>query len=167
MLGLLGGGQCAALLAVIHYGCDLRGPGPTMFILLILTALVGTCLGLILSALANTSEVAISLVPLILLPMVILGGIMQPIHKLDQPGDLIATMMASRWSFEGLLVLESDARPTLIAPPEELTDPDEHQDQDTDQPNKPAAATPDRFCRVLLSTRSPESPLKPQPVFWP
>lgn len=117
MLGMLGGIQCAALLAVVHRGCGLLGPWPAMFVLLLLTALVGTGLGLILSALAETSEVAISLVPLILLPMVILGGIMQPIHRLESPGDVLAEAMASRWSFEGLLQLESEARPSLLAPP--------------------------------------------------
>lgn len=118
MLGLLGGLQCAALLAVVYFGCGLDGSWPPMLVLLWLTALVGTGLGLILSALANTSEVAISLVPLILLPMVILGGIMQPVHKLDRPVEVLAQTMASRWSFEGLLLLESNERPNVQRPVE-------------------------------------------------
>ncbi len=116
MLGLLGGVQCAALLAVVHIGCGLDSGWPPMLVLLWLTALVGTGLGLILSALANTSEVAISLVPLILLPMVILGGIMQPVHKMERPVATLAQTMASRWAFEGLLLLESNARPNVRRP---------------------------------------------------
>ena len=73
-------------------------------------------LGLLLSARAPSSEVAISLVPLILLPMVILGGILQPPHKTSQLGKMFGQLMASRWAFESMLVIESGERRTWTPP---------------------------------------------------
>ena len=80
-LAVLGGlclVQCAILLVIVHWGTGLRGPWLGMFLMLLLTSLVGLAIGLTVSALARTSEVAIALLPLILLPMVILAGVLQP-----------------------------------------------------------------------------------------
>jgi hypothetical protein len=113
-LAVLGGVcavQCCALVAIVHRGCGLRVPWPPLFAVMVLTSLVGMALGLLLSARAPSSEVAISLVPLVLLPMVILGGILQPPHKMREPGGALTALMASRWSFESMLQMESRERP--------------------------------------------------------
>jgi hypothetical protein len=85
-----------------------------MFIVLLLTSLVGLTIGLTISSLARTSEVAIGLLPLILLPMLILAGVMQPVHKMNSAIQVLAHVMPSRWAFEGLLLLEADERPTWV-----------------------------------------------------
>ncbi len=115
VLGLMCLLQCAILLGIVHYGCDLQGPWLPMYGLLVLTALTGVALGLTASSLARTSEFATSLVPIILLPMIILGGALKPLHEM--PG--IAQVIASRWSYESLLLLESEQRPRQVpaAPP--------------------------------------------------
>lgn len=133
VLGALCVVQCCALMAIVYRGCGLDGPWRPMLAVLVLTSLVGMGLGLVLSARAGSSEVAISLVPIVLLPMVILGGIMQPLHKMGQPGETLADAMASRWSFEAMLMLESDERPRWpleSMPPESLEDlpPQEERD---------------------------------------
>lgn len=117
VLGLLCGVQCCALMAIVYLGCGLKGSWRTMLGVLVVTSLVGMGLGLLLSARAGSSEVAISLVPIVLLPMVILGGIMQPPHKMVLPGEVLANVMASRWSFEAMLLLENDERPQSPLPP--------------------------------------------------
>ena len=78
--------QCAVLLAIVYLGAGLCGPWLAMFLTLLLTSLVGLAIGLTVSALARTSEVAIALLPLILLPMVILAGVLQPLHKMNRMG---------------------------------------------------------------------------------
>ncbi|HEV7667036.1 MAG TPA: ABC transporter permease [Thermoanaerobaculia bacterium] len=118
-LTLLGGlcvVQCGALLAIVAPALGLKGPLVRMFGLLLLAALIGSALGLLVSAAARSSETAISLVPLLLLPMVILGGLMQPVHRMAKPVQLLAHAMPSRWAFEGLLTLESRAAATQPAP---------------------------------------------------
>jgi ABC-type multidrug transport system ATPase subunit len=107
--------QCLVLLGITAWGCALQGNLAAEFGLLLLVSLVGVGLGLTISAVAPTSEVAIGLVPLVLLPMVMLGGAMLPVHKMPRAGQLACSAMASRWAFEGLLVLECRQRPA--APP--------------------------------------------------
>jgi ABC-type multidrug transport system ATPase subunit/pSer/pThr/pTyr-binding forkhead associated (FHA) protein len=106
--------QCATLLVVVGIGCDLKGSWAMLFALLVLASLVGTILGLMLSALARTSEVAIALLPIVLLPMVILGGAIQPMPRMHQGTRLLCEIIPTRWAFEGLLQVEARQRPQLI-----------------------------------------------------
>lgn len=113
--------QCSVLLAIVKFGCGLEAPFLPTLGLLFAASLAGLGLGLTVSALAKTSEVAIALVPLILIPMVIAGGMMKPVHELNTPMKAFAHTMASRWAFEGMVVLEARARDkwTPPAPPGE------------------------------------------------
>ncbi len=108
--------QCAVLLVIVHLGAGLVGPWPPMFGILVLAAAVGTALGLAISAVARTSEVAIALLPLTILPLLIFGGAMQPLHKMHPALRLACNAFPSRWAFEGLIVLESDRRPAAPVP---------------------------------------------------
>lgn len=121
VLGTLCFIQCTVLLVIVHWGGGLRGPWLAMFFILLLTSLVGLGLGLTISSLARTSEVAIALLPLVLLPLVILAGILQPAHRMSAPAKLLAQVMPSRWAFEGLLLLEVEDRP-LWTPPASTSD---------------------------------------------
>jgi ABC-type multidrug transport system ATPase subunit len=102
--------QCAVMLGIVSWGCDLEASFVRTLGVLFLASLAGLGLGLTVSSLAKTSEVAIALVPLILIPMVIAGGMMKPVHELNAPMRAFAHTMASRWAFEGMLLLEADAR---------------------------------------------------------
>ncbi len=102
--------QCLILLGVVHWGNGLHGPWLPMFGVLVLSSGVGLALGLCVSAIVKTSEVAIALLPLLLLPMVILGGILQPPREMNALGRWCSSTVPSRWSFEALLVLESTER---------------------------------------------------------
>jgi len=108
--------QCALLLGIAGGIADLRGNRLQMFGVLLLASLVGVAVGLVLSALARTSEVAISLVPLVLIPMVILGGMLQPVHEIEEPIRSLTHVMPSRWAFEGLLILEGSHPDRKLAP---------------------------------------------------
>ena len=110
-LGTVCVAQCLILLSVVHWGNGLHGSWWPMFGLLVLSSGVGLALGLTVSAIVKTSEVAIALLPLLLLPMVILGGVLQAQHEMNSAMRLCSNVMPSRWSFEGLLILESAERP--------------------------------------------------------
>ncbi len=103
--------QCLILLGVVHWGSSLHGPWLPMFGLLLLASGVGLAIGLCISATVRTSEVAIALLPLVLLPMVILGGILQPQHEMKSVVRWCSNAMPSRWAFEGLLLIEAAERP--------------------------------------------------------
>jgi energy-coupling factor transporter ATP-binding protein EcfA2 len=103
--------QCAVLLGIVHWGCSLKGPWITMFLVLVLSSFVGVAIGLTLSAVARTSEVAIGLLPIILLPMIILGGALRPVYRLPTAVGAICYIIPSRWAFESALLLEADKQP--------------------------------------------------------
>jgi hypothetical protein len=108
--------QCAVLLGITHWGCSLKGPWLPMFLVLVLVSFVGVAIGLMLSALARTSEVAIGLLPIILLPMIILGGALMTVDQLRYPA--LSYAIPSRWAFEAALLLEADKQPRC--PPMQL-----------------------------------------------
>lgn len=113
-LAVLGGlcvVQCLTLLGIVSYGCNLQGNFLIAFVLLLLVASVGIAIGLLLSSVAKTSEVAIALLPIILLPMVILGGVMQPIHNMNPMMGTMAQFTPSRWGFETMMLAEAYERP--------------------------------------------------------
>ena len=103
--------QCAVLLGVVHWGCGLKAPWQPLFHFLILSALVGVALGLLISAVARSSSAAVSLLPVMLLLMVILGGALQPVHRMTEAARVVCSMVPSRWAFEGMLLEESAHQP--------------------------------------------------------
>lgn len=119
VLGLLCVIQCAMMLGIVHWGCGLRGNWAAMYGVLLLTAFNGVALGLLASAVAKTSEMAIALVPLIILPMIIAGGALSPRHSMKWPE--AAQVLPSRWSFEATLLLEAEERGPMPAPTPPMT----------------------------------------------
>ncbi len=111
VLGFIGIVQCSLLLVIVRAGCEVKAPWPLLLVGLFLSAMVGSSIGLTLSALARSSEVAISLVPIAILPMVMLGGMLRPVHEMDQPARTIAHLMPSRWALELAVDAEERRRP--------------------------------------------------------
>ena len=116
VLAGLCGIQCGILLAIVGRGCGLEASAGASWLTLFLAANVATVIGLCVSALARSAEAAAGALPLVILPMVILGGILLPLPELPGPASVLADAMPSRWAFEGLLVPEADARSTLELP---------------------------------------------------
>ncbi|HEY7330060.1 MAG TPA: ATP-binding cassette domain-containing protein [Gemmataceae bacterium] len=103
--------QCAVLLGIVHWGCALQAPWPPLFGFLILCALTGVGLGLLISAVARNSSAAVSLLPVMMLLMVILGGALQPVHRMTEAARIICAAVPSRWAYEGMLLIESAQQP--------------------------------------------------------
>jgi len=116
LLGILCLLQCAVLLGIVYRGCGLQGAWLPMYSIMVLMALTGVALGLILSAASRTQEVAIGLLPVVLLTMTVLGGGMQPVHELEGSMQKASYVIPSRWGFEGMLLLEAKHRPGATPP---------------------------------------------------
>jgi hypothetical protein len=106
--------QCLLLLTIVYFGAGLQAPfGPTLATLL-LTSMAGIALGLCVSAISPTNETAVVSLPLILLPMIILGGGILPLHGLrgNVPalGYVADTLVPTRWAFEANMLLENEGR---------------------------------------------------------
>ncbi len=104
VLGLIVGVQCLMLFLPLKF-FDITGlmpmPGellgiPQLFVML-LTAGVGIALGLLVSGLVKTSEMATSLVPLILIPQILFSGLVGVPSGINKVAGLI---MPATWSFD-------------------------------------------------------------------
>ena len=61
------------------------------------------------AARASTTESAIALLPIVLLPILALGGGVRPAYKMPLPARWISTLVPSRWAFERNVVTEARA----------------------------------------------------------
>ena len=116
VLGALSVMQCLVLVGGVFLGCGCRAPLLPCLGIVVLLSLVGLGCGLVLSAFSSSSEVAISLVPTILLPMIMFGGAFVPLAEMSPPVRAVAQVMPTRWAFEGLVLLESEERPLWEVP---------------------------------------------------
>jgi ABC-type multidrug transport system ATPase subunit/pSer/pThr/pTyr-binding forkhead associated (FHA) protein/ABC-type multidrug transport system permease subunit len=102
--------QCSALLTITYYWCEMKGPFLTLLAVLIVSSLVGAALGLLISALAPTTESAIAFLPVVLLPFILLGGGIIPLHEMPAPAQWVAAVCPTRWGYEANLLAEANAR---------------------------------------------------------
>ena len=98
--------QCAVLVGIIHPAVHLHGAISRIFCVTFLAALAGLSIGLFLSSLTRTQQAAIAIVPLVLLPMVILGGAMLPVTDMGESANVLSHFVPSRWAFEHVLRIE-------------------------------------------------------------
>ena len=106
VLGFLCFLQCAVLVGIVHPMVNLNGFIGSAFLFTFLVALAGLSIGLFLSSLAGTQPAAIAIVPLVLLPMVILGGGMLPVRDMGSSSSVLSHLVPSRWVYEKMLGIE-------------------------------------------------------------
>jgi ABC-type multidrug transport system ATPase subunit/ABC-type multidrug transport system permease subunit len=100
--------QCGSMLAIV-YLVGLHSNFFDDFLVLLLSSMIGAGLGLSISALSKTTESAIAMLPLVLLPIIALGGGMRPIYLMPKAGQILSAVIPSRWSFEANLLHEAEA----------------------------------------------------------
>jgi hypothetical protein len=110
VLGLICAFQCTALLSITYFWCDLSGPFVTLLAVLIASSLVGAALGLLISAVAPTTESAIAFLPVVLLPFILLGGGIKPVHEMPAVAQWVAAICPTRWGYEANLLAEAKSR---------------------------------------------------------
>lgn len=108
--------QCLALVTIVYVLCDLKGSFVLHAATLVLASLVGAALGLAISARSGTTESAIALLPVVLLPVITLGGGIRAIYKIPEPAHTLSYVVPSRWALEINLVDEARARPCGYLP---------------------------------------------------
>jgi hypothetical protein len=75
--------QCALFVAIlVALGCLSGGDFLSLTLILYLTLLAGVSMGLLFSAVVNSSEKAMSVLPLILIPQLLLGGFLKPLDDI-------------------------------------------------------------------------------------
>ena len=123
VLGMMSGLQCGVLWVAGVYGCGFSGDRLFMATTLAMAAATGMAIGLCVSAVATTTETAAAALPIVVLPLVVLGGVLVPLPDLSPTLAMIADLMPTRWTFEALLGNEAAARQLLQLP--DRADPSE------------------------------------------
>jgi ABC transport system ATP-binding/permease protein len=103
--------QCLTLLTIVYFACHLKGNYLQTAAILITSSLVGAALGLAISARSSTTESAIALLPVVLLPVIVLGGGIRAIYKMPAPAQWLSYAAPSRWAFEANVVNEAKGHP--------------------------------------------------------
>jgi len=118
--------QCGILLAIVFFSLGFNG-GPLALVIeyanLVGVAVVATSLGLLLSTMVTSSEAAMALTPIALIPQVVLGGLIVPMTTnslLKWP----MLLMPARWGFQGVVAQERLATATEAAWVIDLKKPD-------------------------------------------
>jgi ABC-type multidrug transport system ATPase subunit/pSer/pThr/pTyr-binding forkhead associated (FHA) protein len=114
--------QCLLLLGIVTIFCGLKGNFFETLAVLTLSSLVGAALGLAISARSSTTESAIALLPIVLLPILALGGGVRAAYKMPTPARWISTLVPSRWAFERNVVNEARAHDCGYPPGAEMWD---------------------------------------------
>jgi hypothetical protein len=106
LLSLLCLVQCSILLVIVFFALGLGDGDPIAFLWMLLflvsTSTCAVAIGLLLSTLVVSSEAAMALTPIALIPQVVLGGRMVPMTNKSWLEGAMA-LMPSRWGFEGLI----------------------------------------------------------------
>jgi ABC-type multidrug transport system ATPase subunit/pSer/pThr/pTyr-binding forkhead associated (FHA) protein len=118
--------QCTVLLAIVFFSLGFNGGLPAFgisLLTLVVTAMNSVAIGLLLSTLVASSEAAMALTPIALIPQVVLGGLMVPMTTnplLRWP----MYLMPARWGFQGMIAQERMAIANLPAWVIDLKKPD-------------------------------------------
>jgi ABC transport system ATP-binding/permease protein len=100
--------QCTVLLAIVFFALGFNGGLPAFGIslgTLIVTAMNSVAIGLLLSTLVTSSEAAMALTPIALIPQVVLGGLLVPMTT-NPMLKWFMYLMPARWGFQGMAAQE-------------------------------------------------------------
>ena len=86
----------------------------SLFGVLVLTSFTATVMGLLISAYAKTEAFALTILPLVLIPTVIFGGLVQPFDKMAEGVKAFAAIWLSRWSYELSLIIATEGGTTVL-----------------------------------------------------
>ena len=85
VLTIIGLAQVTLLFSVVRGWCGPPGSAAGQWLVLALLATAGTALGLLLSAVSRTEEVALALVPVAVIPQIVLAGVIAPLSGWVDP----------------------------------------------------------------------------------
>jgi len=116
--------QCGAYLAVAHPLLEIRGMFLEHWLWMTLTAWTGTSLALLVSALVKTERAALTSVPLLLVPQMLLAGALVPFKEMNRAmfddgsinrerggTPVPAQIMPLRYAYEAMVVAQATRNP--------------------------------------------------------
>ena len=123
-LGMVAAAQCVIYVLVGHYYLEIRGMFLDHWLWMTLTALAGTAMALVISALVRTERAALTAVPLLLVPQMLLAGALVPYREMNRGlfenielnrerggSPVPALVMPLRYAYEGMVVTQATRNP--------------------------------------------------------
>jgi len=110
VLGLLCLIQCFMLVVIVHPALDLNGHFLMNLLVTFMASLAGLSIGLFISTITRTQQAAAAIVPLILIPMVVLGGGMFHVKNMNDETRALSYVVPSRWAYEHILHVEEKGK---------------------------------------------------------
>lgn len=107
--------QCLVLLSMVKYYTGLHGDFFSLLLVMVLCGMCGVGMGFLLSAAVPSPEAANAFVPILLIPLLVFGGLLQELGRMDPTPALFAQVMPTRWGYEAMLQLEEAAREESVA----------------------------------------------------
>jgi ABC-type multidrug transport system permease subunit len=95
--------QASLLLIVVKACCSLPGSAVAEWIFLMTLSLAGVTLGLLISSFAKTNDVAVSIIPAVLIPQIIFAGVIAPVEGFARI--LARLFITGYWGYQGLVDL--------------------------------------------------------------
>lgn len=112
VLGIASVLQSSLLYVGVRLLTHLGGDGLSQYALLTLVSVTGVALGLAISAIANSPDVAVTMVPISLIPQIIMAGILAPLAGYTE--GLAQIAVSAYWGYQGLVgTLESSVQSRL------------------------------------------------------
>jgi ABC transport system ATP-binding/permease protein len=123
-LGLVAAVQCLVYLIVGDYFLEISGMLPYLWLWMTLTAWTGTAMALVVSSLVKTERAALTAVPLLLVPQMLLAGALVPYREMNhglftylaarrEAGGVPvpAAIMPLRYAYEAMIVAQATRNP--------------------------------------------------------
>jgi len=101
--------QCLILSCIAIPSHNLAGSFFSVFCNLLTTTIASLMLGLFVSSISKTSEAAMSILPIVLIPQIIAAGFVITFNKLGDLLQIIAGFTISRWAFEAAELHQNDS----------------------------------------------------------
>lgn len=109
LLGAFSVLQATILYWCVRYFTQLGGDAQGQWFLLSMTSLIGVAMGLAISAISNTSDLAATIVPVSLIPQIIFAGLIAPLQAVTRCFSQI--FISAYWGYQGLLGQLEDPLP--------------------------------------------------------
>ena len=126
-LGLVAAAQCLIYVVVGNYFLDIRGMVAEHWLWMTLTALTGTAMALVVSSMVKTERAALTAVPLLLVPQMLLAGALVPYREMNRGlfedvglnrerggAPVPSALMPLRYAYEGMVVAQATRNPFEI-----------------------------------------------------
>lgn len=94
----------ASFLLLYGLGLTVAGPGWLVVTVAMLDALLGTALGVFVSAFARTEFQAVQFMPALILPQILIGGLLMPVEQMPRALELAAHYLPLTYAIDALRV---------------------------------------------------------------